>query len=287
MNQHEMTPTDPTYESLSLTKHQGAGNDFLVLVDLDDQRGLGPDAVRLLCHRRLGVGADGLIRILAGTEGADLTMDLTNADGGTAEMSGNGMRCLAQAALRAGLVTAPTFTVATPGGVRSVAYRRAVDGGPDWASVDMGMVRLGPEQPARPDVTRAVLVDVGNPHLVLEVVDPVAVDVAEQGSAIQVEFPEGVNVEFVAVGPGADTLTLRVWERGVGETLACGTGSVASAAAAHHWGQVGTTVDVGNPGGTLGVELRPDGAVLSGPVVFVAEVDVPTELLAALAGRAA
>ncbi len=287
MSQHEMTPSDPTHEPLSLTKHQGAGNDFLVLVDLDDQRTLGPDAVRLLCDRRFGVGADGLIRIVAGTEGADLTMDLTNADGGTAEMSGNGMRCLAQAALRAGLVTAPTFTVATPGGVRTVEYRQSGDGGPDWASVEMGAVRLGAEPPVGPEAARALLVDVGNPHLVVEVDDPDEVDVAQRGSGIQAEFPEGVNVEFVTVGPDADSLTLRVWERGVGETLACGTGSVASAAAAHHWGRVGTTVEVRNPGGTLGVSLRPDGAVLSGPVVLVADVAVPTELLSALAGRTA
>ena len=114
-------------------------------MDLDDRSALGPDVVRALCDRRFGVGADGVIRILAGSEGAALTMDLANADGGTAEMSGNGMRCLAQAAVRAGLVTPPDFTVATPGGCGPCGTGQAADGvGPDWASVDMGPARLGP-----------------------------------------------------------------------------------------------------------------------------------------------
>ncbi len=275
MTQHEMTPADPHRPRLHLTKHHGAGNDFLVLVDLADRQPLDPGVVRTLCDRRFGVGADGVIRILAGTGGGDLTMDLTNADGGTAEMSGNGMRCLAQAAVDAGLVEPPTFTVATLGGVRTVQYRAAEDGGPDWASVDMGLARLGPERPHQSAGVRGRLVDVGNPHLVLVVDDPAGVEVAALGAALQTEFTGGINVEFVAVGPGADALTLRVWERGVGETLACGTGSVASVAAAHDWGLVGTAVDVHNPGGTLRVELRPDTTVLSGPVVFVADIEVP------------
>jgi diaminopimelate epimerase len=205
-------------------------------------------------------------------------------------MSGNGMRCLAQAAVRAGLVRPPTFSVATPGGVRTVEYR---DGGPaegpDWASVDMGAARLGPERPPAFAERRARLVDVGNPHLVLLGEDPAGIDVVELGTKLQGEFPGGINVEFVALGPGPDALTLRVFERGVGETLACGTGTAAAAAAVHAWGLVGTTVAVHNPGGRLEVELRPgaaeggDTAVLSGPVAFVAEVTVDPGVL--LAGR--
>jgi diaminopimelate epimerase len=279
MKQHEMTPADPRRPFLHLTKHHGAGNDFLVLVDLDDRQALEPAAVRLLCDRHVGVGADGVIRILSGSEGADLTMDLTNADGGTAEMSGNGMRCLAQAAVGRGLVQPPTFTVATPGGVREVEYRMSEDTDLDWASVDMGMARLGPER-SHGAAGRARLVDVGNPHLVLLVDDTARTEVAALGPSLQGEFTDGINVEFIAVGPDADALTLRVWERGVGETLACGTGSVASAAAAHHWGLVGAAVDVHNPGGTLRVELGDTSAVLSGPVVFVADVEVPVHLWA-------
>ncbi len=283
MNQDEMTPTDPTHPALRLTKHHGAGNDFLILADLDHRYPLEPTAVRALCDRRFGVGADGVIRILAGSAGADLTMELTNADGGPAEMSGNGMRCLAQAAVAAGLVQPPTFTVATPGGVRTVEYRAGTAGAPAWASVDMGVARLGPERAPVLTEQQARLVDMGNPHLVLLVEDPGGLEVTELGTKLQGEFPEGVNVEFIALGPGPDALTLRVFERGVGETLACGTGSAASAAAAHDWGLVGTTVAVHNPGGTLRVELRRDGAVLSGPVAFVAGIEV--DPVALVAGR--
>jgi len=286
-----MTPTDPTTPPLHLTKHHGAGNDFVVLVDLDNRSPLGAGLARALCDRRFGVGADGVIRILAGTDGAALTMELTNADGTTAEMTGNGMRCLAQAAVRAGVVKPPTFTVATLGGVRTVHYRvggPADEAGPDWASVDMGTARLGAQRAPAFAEQRARLVDVGNPHLVLLGEDPSGIDVTEQGTKLQGEFPEGVNVEFIAPGPGSDALTLRVFERGVGETLACGTGSVAAAAAAHRWGLVGTTVDVHNPGGTLRVELVPDGlgahgVALSGPVAFVAELVVDPAVL--MAGR--
>jgi diaminopimelate epimerase len=299
MDEHTMTPSTPPHAPLRLTKHQGAGNDFLVLVDLDDRSGLDPELVRALCDRRFGVGADGVIRILAGTNGADLTMDLTNADGSTAAMSGNGMRCLAQAAVRAGLVEPPSFTVATLAGVRSVEYPLSAgspadgDDGPTgptpsgsgWASVDMGPARLGPELPPAFAEHRARLVDMGNPHLVLLGDDPAGIDVAELGGKLQSDFPDGVNVEFVALGPGPDAVTMRVWERGVGETLACGTGSAASAATVHDWGLVGPAVEVHNPGGTLRVILGDAGAgshtvVLIGPVAFVAAVEVdPASLL--------
>ncbi len=283
MDQHEMNPTlaPRPRPRLHLTKHHGAGNDFLVLVDLDDRAGLTADTVRALCHRRLGVGADGLIRIRAGSQGADLTMDLTNADGGTAEMTGNGMRCLAQAAVGAGLARPPTFTVATPSGVRTVEFREGGHEGTDWASVDMGAPRLGPERAPLLPGGRAQLVDMGNPHLVLLVDDPAGLEVTEIGAKLQADFPGGINVEFIAAGPDPDTLTLRVFERGVGETLACGTGSAAAAAAAHGWGLVGDTVEVRNPGGALRVELGQDAAVLSGPVTRVADLEVDPAMLTA------
>src|SRR6202046_4227875 len=102
------------------SKHEGAGNDFIVVLDPDDTLRLSVGQVRLLCDRRRGVGADGVIRVGPGREGAELSMELHNADGGSAEMSGNGIRCLAQAAVDAGLVTPPRFRVATAGGARTV-----------------------------------------------------------------------------------------------------------------------------------------------------------------------
>jgi diaminopimelate epimerase len=269
-----MNPSKPPRRRLNLTKHHGAGNDFLVLMDVDDQSPVDAVLVRALCDRRFGVGADGLIRVLDGGKKADLAMDLHNADGSVAEMSGNGIRCLAQAAVAQGLVKPPTFTVRTPAGVRKVDYRAGADADAAEASVDMGAASLGPDQPQQFVERRARQVDMGNPHLVLLGPDPVDVDVAELGTRLQGVHPGGINVEFISVGPGANAITMRVWERGVGETQACGTGSAAAAAAARSWGLVGETVDVHNPGGTLQVELGSDGVRLSGPVRKVADIKV-------------
>jgi diaminopimelate epimerase len=267
-----------TGETLRLSKHHGAGNDFLVLVDREGTSPIDAGLARALCDRRHGIGADGVIRVVEGRNGADLTMELRNADGGEAEMSGNGVRCLAQAAVDAGLVEGPVFTVETPAGVRGVEYHD----GTATASVDMGVVTLGDESPAGVGEHRALQVDVGNPHLVLEVDDPTTVDVEVLGRRLQERYDNGVNVEFVTTGPGPDALTLRVWERGAGETLACGTGSVAAAAAMRHWGEVGTRVEVHSPGGDLVVLLDDDRARLSGPVRKVADLLVePHSLLAA------
>jgi diaminopimelate epimerase len=272
----------PDTRPLHLTKHHGAGNDFLVLVDTDDRVHLDATLVRALCDRRFGVGADGVIRIVGGGEQADLAMDLRNADGNVAEMTGNGMRCLAQAAVGAGLVDPPTFTVSTLAGVRTVEYRPGDAPGAAEASVDMGRAVMGPEEPLAYGERRARRVDMGNPHLVLLGPDPVDLDVAVLGAELQGVQPGGINVEFVSLGPGPDALTLRVWERGVGETWACGTGSAAAAAAAGDWGLVGSTVEVHNPGGTLWVSLAADGIRLSGPVRKVADVEVdPAQILAA------
>jgi diaminopimelate epimerase len=264
----------PDDRPMFLTKHHGAGNDFLVLVDRDDATPVDATLARALCDRRFGVGADGIIRVLGGGGRADLAMELRNADGGIAEMSGNGIRCLAQAAVSAGLVVPPTFTVWTRAGLRTVEYFPGWSDSAAEASVDMGTATLGPDQPQQFAERKARRVDVGNPHLVLLGPDPAEVDVAEVGSRLQDVHPGGVNVEFISVGPGPDAITLRVWERGVGETRACGTGSVAAAAAAASWGLVGDTVDVRNPGGTLRVELGPGGLRLSGPVRKVADLRV-------------
>ncbi len=208
------------------TKHEGAGNDFLVVLDPDDAIRFSVAQVRLLADRRRGIGADGIIRVGPGRDGSDLSMELHNADGGEAEMSGNGIRCLAQAAVDAGLVSAPRFTVATAGGLRTVEYTPGEAPGWAKASVDMGPARLGPDQPQEFDDRRARTVDVGNPHLVLLGPDTAAVDIAELGPKLQAAFSGGINVEWIT--PGRDEqgelLEFRVWERGAGETLACGTG---------------------------------------------------------------
>ncbi len=252
------------------------------MLDPSDEIGFEEREIRALCDRHLGVGADGVIRVGRGRCGAELSMDLRNADGSPAEMSGNGIRCLAQAAVDAGLVVPPAFTVETAAGLRTVEYRPGEDPGTGWASVDMGAARVGPEETSSLWDGPLRHVDLGNPHLVALGADPADVDLAGLGPRFQESVQGGVNVEFIAVGARRDELVLRVWERGVGETLACGTGSVAAAAAASAWGLVGDTVRVHNPGGTLEVLLGApsEPARLAGPVRKVADVVVDRASLA-------
>lgn len=248
--------------ALTLSKHHGLANDFLVLLDLEGRVDTPPELARSLCDRRQGIGADGLITVRRADTG-ELRMELRNADGGIAEMSGNGIRCLAQAVELAGLVPLDgTLPVLTDAGVKrlQLVEPTGVDGVARW-SVDMGPAKL--EEPVGRDGVR---VDMGNPHLVLP-------DDGQDLAALGAAHPD-LNVELVRVD-GDDVVTMRVWERGVGLTQACGTGSCATAAATHAWGLTGRSVTVRNPGGELHVELAPDTVVLTGPAQYVGRVEVP------------
>ena len=272
-----MNSSPPSSPPLRFTKHHGAGNDFLVLVDEGNTSPLDAAVVRALCDRRFGVGADGVIRIIDGAGRADLAMDLHNADGSPAEMSGNGIRCLAQALWDAGLSrSADELVVATDVGVRKVRLMDANRPGYLRASVDMGPVKVMHDAPqyTNGSVQAAVFVDAGNPHLVLLDSEVQDVDVVARGAEIEAAFDGGINVEWVWPGPGPAELTMRVWERGVGETEACGTGSCAAAAAALYWARGGARTVVHNPGGDVTVELGPT-AVLTGPAARIASVEMP------------
>lgn len=279
--------------TVQLTKHHGLGNDFLILIDLEDRHRLTPSTVRHLCDRHRGLGADGLIRVVAGRDGAAVAMELHNADGSPAQTSGNGLRCLAQAVGDAGAVSGLDFVVSTPAGPRPVSVGPGPRPGEVEVRVGMGVPEVGPDQsqggpggrPVDPaglggggtgptGEVRCRWVGMGNPHLVLLGGDPFRVDLAELGSRMEAAHPGGVNVEVVALGPGPDELRIRVWERGVGETQACGTGSVAAAAAARAWGLVGDHLVVHNPGGPLEVDLSGPTAVLTGPSQKVATIRV-------------
>jgi diaminopimelate epimerase len=264
---------------LQLTKHHGLGNDFLVAL-ADHNPGLRPDpeVARALCDRHTGVGADGLLHGLEPAEPAhDACMVLLNADGSEAEISGNGIRCLAQALVRARGSEEAHLRIETVRGVRPL---RTVRGDPEselWVEVDMGPAAAGPEPgPAALEQGAAAVatIDVGNPHLVLEVPDPAAVDLARLGPRLEADHPAGINVHVVAVD-AEDRIRLRVWERGVGLTQACGSGAVAAVAAAQGWGRVGDRVEVSMPGGAVTVERRGASMFLTGPTRFVAEVRVP------------
>jgi diaminopimelate epimerase len=269
-----MTPT------LSCAKYHGLGNDFLIAlasrVPVD-----GAALARALCARRTGIGADGLIfGVPSDRPGVDLVMHLWNADGSVAEISGNGIRCLAHAEARRRGTAKVDLVIETLAGGRTIAVRPGPDDRTAIASVGMGIASRGPRlegTPSAPTVaaSQAVTVDLGNPHVVLLVDDPDAIDVATAGPRIESRFPGGINVHFVT--PTVDGgLRLRVWERGAGVTEACGSGAAASAYAAHEWGLVGDRVRVAMPGGDVEVVIG-DELTLVGPSVHIADITVPLD----------
>ena len=238
---------------MKFTKMHGLGNDFVVLEQTDD---VPPELVRHLCDRRFGIGADGVLT--ASLDDGQVLMGYWNADGSPAEMCGNGLRCVARYAHDRGWMTTPTFDVATPSGLREVTVHpdgtvTAAIGSPELAEAR----QVG-------DVS-GVPVRVGNPHVVVHVVDVESAPVEEEGRRIEREH--GTNVEFVAVVNGA--LAVRTWERGVGETLACGSGAVAAAAVAHRDLGLGEQVHVELLGGPLIVDVGADPATITGPAEYV------------------
>ncbi len=280
----------------SLAKLHATGNDFLV-----SEAALGAADAVALCDRHTGVGADGLLLLGPGRDGADATMTLFNADGGLAQMSGNGARCLAWVARRAGYGAPDRLVVDTGGGRRTLDLVLDASGAVTAATCDMGPVTFDP--PSIPlDAPSAFglvaeyhgvayegdAAGMGNPHLVLFVDDPATARVSQHGPHLELDarFPERANVEFVAPTPGAsDAITMRVWERGVGETRSCGTGACAAVAVAHRRGLVGEEVTVHVLGGALRVELAAGTIRLGGPVEHVFDVDVDVAAIRAGTGR--
>jgi diaminopimelate epimerase len=279
---------------MRLTKHHGLGNDFLVLLDRDGDRPITPERVRALCDRHRGIGADGVLRAVPGDRGGDgdvdAVMELYNADGSRAEMSGNGIRCLAQALLLAGWAEPPAVRIATDAGLRTITVHRPVDRSTALLEVDMGAVRLDGDagEWTGGALRRASWANMGNPHVVIEVEVEgsvggdgdqlaAAVDLVALGEKVNAAVPEGANVHLLTRprpgGDGDDRIAIRTYERGVGPTQACGTGACASAAVARSWGLVGDRVAVEMPGGTAEVRLG-DTVALVGPATFIATIDV-------------
>ena len=246
-----------------LQKWHGAGNDFLVDV-LAPGEGTWWNGARAaaVCERHRGVGADGL---LVAEVGERVAMTLFNADGSLAEMSGNGVRCLVGAVVRARALEGSQLDVDTAAGVRAVTF--SLEGASGWASVSMGRVTL--DEPLEGTLGVA---HVGNPHVVVRDVPQWDDAYRERLAAELSGAVGGANVEFVTVD-GASHVSLRVIERGVGWTLACGTGSCAVAATLARRGEVLSPVVVANPGGELTVYLSGDEATLAGPMTFVGDVE--------------
>jgi diaminopimelate epimerase len=268
-----------TLASITLTKHHGLGNDFLIAVS--PSIALEPkDAVRL-CDRRRGVGADGLISATrVGEDPSAWAMALWNADGSRAAVSGNGLRCLGQA-----LVLhhddgqhAMTFQVQTDAGVRRVAVQPDRGSDTDQVAVDMGRASSGPRVSARwaelgIAVSYQAAVEIGNSHLVAVVDDVDAVDLGSVGPVVEGDYEDGMNVELITVH-SRSRVSLRVWERGVGLTEACGSGACAAVWATNSLDLVDAKVTVEMPGGAAVVELLDGAVLLSGPATFVAVVEI-------------
>lgn len=257
-------------------KYHGLGNDFLVALAADNpDLHADPALARALCDRHRGVGADGLLLGLPPvSDDADARMVLLNADGSEAEISGNGIRCLAQALLRRHGRAEGELRIDSPGGLRQLRVVRGDVEREVWIDVDMGPVGAGPElSPATLayPAARAASLTIGNPHLVLLVDDPSAVALDVDGPALESGYPEGINVHFVRVVDSGH-LELRVWERGSGITEACGSGACAAVAAVEGWGLAVGPVRVAMPGGEVQVELVDGSVHLLGPSRYVAEV---------------
>lgn len=243
-------------------KMHGLSNDFVVV---DGPIDLEPAEVRAMCDRRTGIGADGLLAVGPGTGGGAVHMQYWNADGSTAEMCGNGLRCVVRYAMNRGIVDDGELLVETPAGLKAARVRSDGD-----IAVDLGPIHVEAaaiELHGRPWNT----VDVGNPHAVTFVPDPAQAPVTTEGPAVETDarFPAGTNVEYVRVD--GDNIDMRVWERGVGETQACGSGMVAAAAAARLRHPDTDQWNVTVPGGTARVEFDDTHVWLIGPAVAVFE----------------
>jgi diaminopimelate epimerase len=262
---------------VTFLKMHGLGNDFVVI---DRRKGGAPvtaDLARALGDRHRGVGFDQLAEVLA-DDTADAALVFWNADGTQAGACGNATRCVARLLLDEtgkGAVSIRT--------VRGLLHAVDVDG--KLTAVNMGPPLLEAAAiPVAPGVDPAhlplpgdpVAVGMGNPHCVLFVPDAESVDVARDGAALERHplFPEGTNVEFASL-TGPDRLRMRVWERGTGITLACGSGTCATAVAAHLRGLTGRRVTVDVDGGTLDIDWRDDGVWMTGPTALVFRGTLP------------
>jgi len=269
---------------VAFTKMQGAGNDFVVLDGVSQHIALTPEKIRRLADRRFGVGCDQVLVVeRASGNGADFRYRIFNADGGEVEQCGNGARCFVRFVRDHGLTPKDEIRVETLAGL--IRPRLEPDG---EVSVDMGVPRFEPKDVPFDAESRQPLYDLevdgqkiqinvlsmGNPHAVQVVADVDAAPVNTQGLKIErhARFPKRVNAGYMQV-VDRKHIRLRVWERGAGETLACGTGACAAVVAGRQRGLLDATVKVSLPGGTLTVSWPGEGqaVILTGPAVTVYE----------------
>jgi diaminopimelate epimerase len=272
-----------TPNGLAFMKMHGAGNDFVIIDSRGRQAVATPALARAVGDRHRGVGFDQLAEIRDAVD-ADVALDFWNADGSRAEACGNATRCVADHVMAE--TEASEMTLRTARGVLKAVRlpdgRVNVNMGQpqmDWAEVPLAAPADTLHLPLPGDPSA---VGMGNPHCVYFVPDAEAVDVAAEGAAMEHHpmFPAATNVEYAAV-TGPDRLRMRVWERGTGITLACGSGACATAVAAHRRGLTGRHVLLDLDGGTLEVDWRDDGVWMAGPTAHVLDGVLTPEFIAA------
>ncbi len=281
---------------MKFTKMHGCGNDY-VYVDCTEHMLANPSAAAIaVSDRHFGVGGDGLI-LICPSDKADFRMAMYNADGSEGSMCGNGIRCVAKFVHDKGLTDKTTLNIETKAGIKTleltvengkVSLVKVNMGMPDFRAEAVPVVGLGREVPGLGEgvVGQTVTVagkpwtmtclSMGNPHAVVWVDDVASLPLEQIGPAFEHApyFPDRVNTEFVQVLNDHE-INMRVWERGSGETLACGTGACASVAACYLNGRTGTQVMVHLRGGDLAVELGEDGCIyMTGPATTVFEGEI-------------
>ena len=269
---------------INFTKMHGLGNDFVVIDAINQDIFLTPPQVRHIADRHFGVGCDQLLLVeKPETPGIDFRYRIFNADGGEVEQCGNGARCFARFVRNKGMTSKDEIVVETATGIITLYAEN--DG---QVRVNMGVPRFSPEQlpfnvaheqphyevTAAGDNIRLGAVSMGNPHAVVQVEDINGPEVDRYGPVLESHplFPERVNVGFFQL-INRDHIHLRVFERGVGETLACGTGACAAVAVVHRWGMLSDHVIVELPGGALNISWEGDGKPIwmTGPAEQVFE----------------
>ena len=270
---------------MKFTKMQGCGNDYVYVNCFEETVSDRPEFAREVSNRNFGIGSDGLICVCP-SDVADFKMDMYNLDGSSSPMCGNGIRCVGKYVFEKGMTDKTRITVETGGSIKTLNLN-VEDGKVKTVRVDMGSPELRPQyipiaEHGRNFINRSVIVgneeyfvtavSVGNPHAVVFVKDVDALDLKTIGPKFENHplFPERVNTEFIEV-IDKNTLKMRVWERGSGETLACGTGATASLVAAALNGHTGNSATIRLLGGELFVEWDRENnkLYLTGPAVTV------------------
>lgn len=268
-------------KSIKFTKMHGCGNDYIYVDDTIYSIAKPSELARRWSDRHCGIGGDGLVLIgKSPVPEADFTMRIFNADGSEAMMCGNASRCIGKYVYDKGLTRKTEVRLLTLSGIKILALHIGADGFVATVTVDMG--RPADIHPMTVGGYRGTFVSMGNPHFVVFTDDIAAIDLEAIGPVLEhdSQFADRANIEFAQILPSGSFRT-RVWERGSGITMACGTGACATAVAAAVAGRAGRVADIVMDGGTLNIEWADDDHIYkTGPAViaFEGEIAMPPEM---------